>query len=266
MAKEKQMTAPLGNEEEVQEMPATPNRDMYSQMWGEDNEDVDFEDKEARYGRAIEDRNELRERRSADKALGGLFDNHNWLGTMYMELKDNPDIDPFEWLEGFCNKHDLTLQEVIDNPDARKRLTEKMNEHQAQQAKDKKSAEEKDKNLRKSLDELEALQGDMGLDDEECLKMWGDFWEVVDKARNGLVSKDTWKAFSKSRTYDSDIESAKEEAGMRARNEKIQNQVRRPQQESVGMPPSLNNGAGGVSKPKAPQKKSFAKGFFEDIE
>lgn len=261
MAKKEQEIAAPAMEEEV---PQSPNRDQYSQMWNEDNSDIDFEDKEARYGRAIADRNELRERRKADSALGGLFENHNWLATMYMELKDNPDIDPFEWLEGFCNKNDLSLQEVIDNPEARKRLTEKMNNHQKEVAEGKKAAEEKEKNLQKSLDELQALQGEMGLEDEECLKMWGDFWEMWDKASRGLVTKDTWKAFSNSRTYDADVQSAREEGGMMARNEKIQNQIRKPSEESAGLPPTLSQGNGSPTR-REPKKQTDADSFLADL-
>lgn len=265
MTKKNDNATPVeGGSPEMQEA-KTPNRDAYSQMWGEDNSDIDFEDKEARYGRAISDRNELRERRSADSALGGLFENHNWLGVMFQELKDNPDIDPFEWLESFCNKNDLTLQEVLDNPEARKRLTAKMSEHQKKQAEGAASAKKKDENLKKSLSELEALQTELGLEDDECLKMWGDFWGVIEQANQGLVDKETWKAFSRSRTYDADIQSAKDEAGMRARNEKIQNNVRRPSEETDGLPPTLSNGVGSPTKKEPKKKDSFAKDFFADM-
>lgn len=259
MAKKNEMNAMNA---EAQEAPMTPNRDTYSQMWSEDNSDIDFEDKEARYGRAIDDRNELRERRNADSALGGLFENHNWLALMYSELKDNPDIDPFEWLAGFCQEQDITLDEVMNNPEARKRLTAKMNEHQKKQAEGKAAAQEKDTNLQKSLDELQALQEETGLDDEECLKMWGDFWQMIDSAQKGLVSKDTWQAFSHSRTYDADVKSAAERGGMQARNEKIQNQIRRPSEESAGMPPTLEQGSGGNGRSrKMPREESLLDGL-----
>ena len=243
------------------ETPISPNRDTYAQMWGEDNGDIDFEDKEARYGRAIDDRNELRERRKADSALGGLFENHNWLASMFMELKDNPDIDPFEWLEGFCNKNDITLQEVIENPDARKRLTERMNEHQKKEAEKKASAEEKDKNLQKSLDELESLQQETGMSDEDALKIWGDFWEMYDSASKGLVNKNTWKLYTNGRSYDSDIESARNEGGMMARNEKIQNKLRRPSEEVAGLPPTLDQGSGSTPKRQPKGDDSFISGL-----
>lgn len=249
---------------------ATPNRDAYASMWGEDNADVDFNDKEARYGRMVDDRNELRERRKSDAALGGLFDKHNWLATMYMELKDNPDMNPFVWLADFCQEQGISLQEVMDDPEAQKFLTDKMATRQKDNAerekKSKADAEEKDANLQKSLDALEQLQKENGLSDEDALAMWGDFWQVIDDAQKGNVSVDTWKAFSNSRTYADDVANAASEAGMRARNEKIQNKVRKPSEQSEGMPPTLGQGMGGTQEPKKPAKKSFGKSFFEDIE
>ena len=125
---EKDLEQMNAQETEQEAVDARPNRDAYSQMWAEDNDDIDFEDKEARYGRAIEDRTELRERRKSDKALDDLFSKHDWLAIMAKELRENPDINPFEWLESFCNENDLSIQEVLDNPEAKERLAAKITE------------------------------------------------------------------------------------------------------------------------------------------
>ena len=270
--KNEEMTSPEAQLQDTeQEAPMTPNRDAYSQMWGEDNADIDFEDKEARYGRAIDDRNELRERRKSDSALGGLFEQHDWLATMYMELKDNPDINPFVWLADFCQEQGISLQEVLDDPEAQKYLTKKMADHQKKQAEAKKKkadsdaeAKRKDENLQESLNALESVQSEMGLSDEDCLDMWGKFWEMQEKSQQGIVDADTWKAFSKSRTYDADMETARNEGGMMARNEKIQNKVRKPSEDSEGMPPTLSQGMSGASR-KAPEKKSETSSFLEGL-
>ena len=42
---------------------ARPNRDKYSSMFVEDNPDIDFEDKEARYGRMAQERDSYRKLR-----------------------------------------------------------------------------------------------------------------------------------------------------------------------------------------------------------
>lgn len=249
---------------------ATPNRDAYSQMFAEDNSDVDFNDKEARYGRLMDDRNELRERRKSDAALGGLFDQHDWLATMYMELKDNPNVNPFVWLADFCKENDLELADIINDPEAQEFLTKKMAKRQKdnadREAKSKADAEEKDANLQKSLSALEQYQQESGKSDEECLSMWGDFWAMVDEAQKGNVKAETWKAFANSRSYDEDMKNAASQAGMRARNEKIQNKVRKPSEDMDAMPPTLSQGASGPIQKEEPKKKSFADDFFGDIE
>lgn len=241
-------------------MPATPNRDAYSQMWSEDNGDIDFEDKEARYGRAIDDRNELRERRNADASLGRIFDEHGWLGEMYSELSQNPDMNPFEWLAGFCQQNDVTLEEVMDNDEARKRLSEKMANFKAKQAKDKKTNEARRNAVEQSYEELKSLS--LGEDEER--EVWGAFWKMIEDADEGKVSTNTWQAFVNSRNYDSDVESARNEGAMKARNEKIQNKVRRPSEEAETLPPTLPQGIGtpmgGSKKPKK-ENDSFLSGL-----
>lgn len=101
----------------------------------------------------------------------------------------------------------------------------------------------------------------MGLDDDECLKMWGDFWQMWDSASRGLVSKQTWQAFRNSRTYDADMQASREEGGMQARNEKIQNKVRRPSEESAELPPTLGQGNGRMERSSQPKQESFLSGL-----
>lgn len=269
MAKEEKMTEEQVLKKEpatqapAEEQPKTPNRDAYSQMWGEDNGDVDFEDKEARYARAIDDRNELRNRRKSDAILGGLFDKHAWLGMMYQELNDNPDMNPFEWLAGFCAEQGISIQEVLDNDEAQKRLTEKMTQYQERLAKSEKTKKEQENNLESSAEALTKIQNEKGLSNEECLSVWGDFWKMYEDASKGMVGEDVWRAFLNSRSYENDIKAAREEGGMQARNEKIQNQVRTAKQEQ-GLPPSLNQGSGAPSQPKENKKNSFLSGLSED--
>lgn len=248
-------------EETVEE--ARPNRDEYSRMWSEDNDDIDFEDKEARYGRAIEDRNELRERRKADASLGKLFDEHEWLAVMASELRDNPDLDPFEWLEGFCNENDVSINEILDEPEARKRLTAKIAERQKENADKLAKSENIKSNLNKSYEAIAKAFPDKS--PEEVDELWLKFWQIIEQAEEGVVDTKTMTDFAHALSYEEDIENARAEGGMAARNEKIQNNVRRPSEDMDKMPPTLNQGMSAATKKEVPQKKSFAKTIFEDI-
>lgn len=263
MAQETQEISSKNAAPEAEAKELRPNRDEYSRMWSEDNEDIDFEDKEARYGRAIADRNELRERRKADSSIGKLFDQHEWLAVMASELRDNPDIDPFEWLEGFCNENDVTINEILEEPEARKRLSAKIAQRQKNNA-DKlaKSQEIKD-NLTKSYEAIAKAFPDKS--PEEVDELWLKFWQIVEQADNGVVDTKTMTDFAHSLTYEDDMKNARAEGGMAARNEKIQNNLRKPSEDSAKMPPTLNQGAGAMPKKDIPKKKSFAKTIFEDL-
>ena len=240
-----------------------PNRTEYAKMWGEDNGDVDFENKEQRYGRAIEDRKELRERRKADEGLGKLFDQHEWLAVMANELRENPEIDPFEWLEGFCNENDLSIQDVLDTPEAKKRLSAKIAERDKERAAQAKKSEDIKKNLQNSYEALKDALPDKS--DEEIDDLWLKFWQIIEQAEQGVVDSKTMQDFAHSLSYDADMADARAEGGMAARNEKIQNKVRKPSKDMDDMPPTLNQGSGAPTEPEVPKKKSFAKTVFEDL-
>ena len=62
--------------------PATPNRDAYKAAFGEDYPDVDFENKEERYGKMVEDRKKLKSYRESGQRLNDTFSKNRWLAAM----------------------------------------------------------------------------------------------------------------------------------------------------------------------------------------
>lgn len=88
---------------------------------------------------------------------------------------------------------------------------------------------------------------------------------MIADAEEGNISADTWKLFQNAYNYDGDIASARDEAAMQARNEKIQNKVRSSATE--GIPPSLSSSGAG-NKPAAPKtvkRKSSTSEFFDGL-
>ena len=79
----------------AQEQPR-PNRDAYKKMFAEDYPDMDFEDKETRYGQMLNDRNQLRNYRESGKQLNSMLDKNRWLAQVLQELANNPDMNPLE--------------------------------------------------------------------------------------------------------------------------------------------------------------------------
>lgn len=233
-----------------------PNRDRYAQRFVKAHPDVDFEDKEARYGAMNADRDLLDTYEESGNALGDAFDKHPWTGSMLMALKDNEDLDPITWMA----EQGIDISQALEDEEYRKTISEKIADYEQKQMEGKQADEERANNLQASADALRTL----GLSDEENLKMWTHlFEEIVDPALRGEVSAETWKLVQKAQNYDGDVASARNEGAMQARNEKIKNGLK---QGGDNLPPDLSSGARASAAPQPKPTKSFAKQFFEGVE
>jgi hypothetical protein len=85
-------------------------------MWAEDNPDVDFEDKEARYERMGRDREELRNLRTSGKKLSGILNKHRWVGAMLMDDEENPLV----WMA----KNGIDITAALDDPEVKQRVAD----------------------------------------------------------------------------------------------------------------------------------------------
>ena len=239
------------DKKEKKDMPQTdtqprPNRDAYKKAFSEDYPDMDFEDKEARYGRMLEDRNSLRSYRKSGAALNGLFENQRWLAAMVSDLMDNPDLNPIEWRAD----NGIDLQEVMNDEETRKKVGDKIAEHQKKVIEDEQENDQRQKNLEQSWQNLAQI----GVDEEKAMEMWNKFFtEIIDPALRGEVTTDTWRAVQRAANYDSDIAAAREQAGMQARNEKLENKVKKF---DSPMPPTLTQAQGQQATPRNNKPKN----------
>ena len=245
---------PAVEAEQVQEVPARPNRDKYASMWAEDNPDVDFEDKEARYERMSQDRDELRNLRNSGKKLSGILNKHRWLGAMLMDDEENPLV----WMA----KNGIDIKAAMDDPEVMQKVTDAFGEWTQKQAEGEAAEAAKDEAIARSVEELDALQAETGISDEQKNRMFEYFWdEVWLPAFSGQVSKDVWTAVMHAMNYDQDMANAREEAAIQARNEKFSNKVKNFDQGNV--PPSFSQGRG--QQASQPKKKSGGMMDFEEM-
>ena len=234
-----------------------PNRSAFAERYKKRHHDRDFEDKEDRYQQLNDDFDLLDQYEENGRALGQFYDNNRWLAAMTQDLRDNPDLDPITWMAD----NGVDIEEALKDEDYRKKIADHIQEFQQKQTEGEAAQKEMEENLNASADNLKSL----GLSDDENMKLWKYlFEEVIDPAQKGDVSADTWKMVQKAMNYDSDVETARQEGGMRARNEKIRNQVKRNEQ-SDNLPPSLGQGGGQATKTKPQPKKSEAGAFFEGL-
>ena len=228
-----------------------PNRTAFSKRFSKRHSDIDFEDKEARYAAMNDDADLLGRYEESGKALSKVFDKHKWLAALAMDMEKNPDDNPFDAMA----RLGIDVKMLIDDPEGGKKLAEILAKHNEDVAEQNEATEKVTANMRKSLERL------MNLYPDEAHDMWSQIYEIHDKVESGDISDDIWKMLHNANNYDSDITSARDEAAMQARNEKIQNKVRSSSTE--GIPPSLSSSGAG-NKP-AKKKNEPKSGFFEGI-
>lgn len=228
-----------------------PNRAAFSKRFSSRHSDIDFEDKEARYAAMNDDADLLGQYEQSGKALSKVFDKHKWLAALAMDMEKNPDDNPFDAMA----RLGIDVKTLFDDPEGGKKLAEILAKHNEDVAEQNAAADRVFANMQKSYERL------MNLFPDEVDDMWQQLYEIHDKVESGDISDDIWKMLHNANNYDSDISSARDEAAMQARNEKIQNKVRSSANE--GIPPSLSSSGAG-NKP-AKKKNEPKSGFFEGI-
>lgn len=229
-----------------------PNRTAFSKRFSNRHSDIDFEDKEARYAAMNDDADLLGRYEESGKALSKVFDKHKWLAALAMDMEKNPDDNPFDAMA----RLGIDVKTLFDDPEGGKKLAEILAKHNEDVAEQNAAADRVFANMQKSYERL------MNLFPDEVDDMWQQLYEIHDKVESGDISDDIWKMLHNANNYDSDISSARDEAAMQARNEKIQNKVRSSANE--GIPPSLSSSGAGNAPAKKKTKKR-ASSFFDDI-
>lgn len=230
-----------------------PNRKAFSERFAKRHSDIDFEDKEARYGAMNEDADRLSDYEKYGSALSDMLGSNKWLAAMVLDCTKKG-MHPLEWMAS----QGIDIKAALDDEKIGKKVAEQIANYQQKVAEQEKHSEELNNNLQKSYEDLISL----GLSDDEAQDLYKKVWAVIGDAEQGKISPETWKLFKNAYSYDSDIASAREESAMQARNEKIQNKVRSSASENI--PPTLSSGSAGnaPAKPKQQKKKSD---FFEDL-
>lgn len=229
------------------EQPVSKNREQYAQMFSEDYPDVDFNDREARYGKMVGDRKKLRSYEQSGKALSGVFDKNRGLAAMVAAAAEG--TDPFMWARENLG---MDFKQALEDEEYAAQYADALKKFQERQLEGEQMEQQRTDNLQRSMEALQQLQDETGISDDECQQLWEHFWtDIVASALNGEVTKDTFAAMRRAANYDADIAAAREQGGMQARNEKLQNKVR--QFDGANLPPTLSQG-GATAVPQTKRK------------
>jgi len=248
-----EVAAPAESAESAPPVDERPNRTAFSKRFSKRHKDIDFEDKEARYAAMNDDADALGKYEENGQALSKMLDNNKWLAAMVLD-STKKGMHPFEWMAS----QGIDIKAALEDEELGKKVADQITKFQEKVAEQERHGEQLMKNLQKSREALDKL----GLSDDEANDLYGKVWGVIQDAEEGNISSDTWKLFQQAYNYDSDIASARDEAAMQARNEKIQNKVRSSATENI--PPSLGSSGAG-NKPATTKKSGKKSGFFEGI-
>ena len=200
-----------------------------------------------------DDADRLGKYEESGQALSKMLDSNKWLGAMILD-STRKGMHPLEWMAS----QGIDIKAALEDEELSKKVADQIAKFQEKVAEQEKHSQQLDENLRKSYEALQKL----GLSDDEANDLYGKVWGVIQDAEEGNISSETWNLFKNAYNYDSDISSAREEAAMQARNEKIQNKVRSSATE--GIPPSLSSSGAG-NEPAKKKTKKRASSFFDDI-
>lgn len=240
-------------EQESPPVDERPNRTAFSKRFSKRHSDIDFEDKEARYAAMNDDADALDKYEKSGQALSKMLDSNKWLGAMVLDVT-RKGIHPLVWMAS----QGIDIKAALEDEELSKKVADQIVKFQEKVAEQEKHSQQLDENMKKSYEALLNL----GLSEDEANDLYGKVWDVIQDAEEGNISSETWNLFKNAYNYDSDISSAREEAAMQARNEKIQNKVRSSATE--GIPPSLSSSGAG-NEPAKKKVKKRASSFFDDI-
>lgn len=259
--KKKAEAQPNAGQEPEKKQPT--QRERYMSRRRESYPDISEDDEDAYYGQANRDLDELEGFRKSNKELADVFDKTPTLAGMLLAAKDG--VNPFVYLAEQAGP-DLDIRELINDPDFGEKMTQALTKWQDGQLAAGKAREEMKANYQASFAALKEIQQERGMSDEDCMalieRMFGNEEDdgIIGRASRGIVDKATWEAILKARNYDSDIASAREQAGAQAMNARIQNPLKKFDDDD--MPPTLSSGGAGSAEPKAGKKSKF----FDDWE
>lgn len=146
------------------------------------------------------------------------------------------------WIERLGREN---IMELLDDPKKREAYAEANRKYVERVAEEKRLEEEYEKNFAESLANLQQFQQERGLSDEQIDAAYDLVTKIGIDAINGKVSVESVDMALKALHHDTDVESAREEGEVAARNQKIVEQRRRAKgSDGVRVLGGANNKAG----------------------
>ena len=242
--------------EEVKNETPVSAKDKYMGRYKTLHPDLNTDDEESFYGAANGNLDELENYRKHNSELISVFDKNKGFAAMLLAMKENPDMDPIQWISENLG---ADVNELLENEEYRNKISDALKKYHEAQAGAETSKKEMESNVQASIKALVDFQTQKGLSNEECLNIWEKVEAIVSDGISGKISPETFTMIMNAGNYEKDMANARNEGEVAGKNAKIAEQLKNKPE---NIPPTLSPS----EKVVMPNKKKNRGSFLEGVE
>jgi len=168
---------------------------------------LNLDDEDAYYGYMDDMVTEYDDYRKSSEAMRQNMANSPALTEMLMAARGQDGFDPVLWM---IENRGLDLDALRDDEKYAEKVTEARNAWLAKKAKDEETFEAAKENMPRSIEAIKAKQAEMGLSDEQASEIVGDIYQMGTDLTMGIIPVNIFEMLAKGKTYDKDMEEARE--------------------------------------------------------
>ena len=182
-------------------------REAFRRRMAEREPNLNLDDEDAYYGYMDDMVTEYDEYRTSSDAMRKNMDHSPALAEMFMAAREEESFDPVLWM---VRNKGLDLDALRDDPEYAEKVTEAHNEWLAKRAKADEINEQAAANMPKSIEAIQAKAAELGLTDEQADEIVGEIYQMGNDLTLGIIPVNIFEMLAKGKTYDKDIEEARE--------------------------------------------------------
>lgn len=182
-------------------------REAFRRRMAEREPNLNLDDEDAYYGYMDDMVTEYDEYRTSSDAMRKNMDHSPALAEMFMAAREEESFDPVLWM---VRNKGLDLDALRDDPEYAEKVTEAHNEWLAKRAKADEINEQAAANMPKSIEAIQAKAAELGLTDEQADEIVGEIYQMGNDLTLGIIPVNIFEMLAKGKTYDKDVEEARE--------------------------------------------------------
>lgn len=199
-------------------------REAFRRRMAEREPNLNLDDEDAYYGYMDDMMTENDDYRSSSDVMRKNMDHSPALAEMFMAARDEKSFDPVLWM---IRNKGLDLDALRDDPDYAEKVTEAHNEWLAKRAKADEINKQAAVNMPRSIEAIKSKAAEMGLTDEQADEIVGEIYQMGNDLTVGIIPVNIFEMLAKGKTYDKDVEEAREVGIAQGLDTKVTDKLRK---------------------------------------